>query len=185
MRVANVVVGCLSGFVVDRESPKCVSFLVLVDDAGLRCFEDSASGKVPVHRGGFREKFRSVRPVADESFQSFYTRIVHLCNRWIDLSKTGRTFDGLMDLMLQEQILQSFSKETVVFLRERKFQSVEELVEAGERYRVAHPGKPLARKSVSNLWSESASDNECFATVAWRHSNFYRGYSQGNRRGSS
>ena len=57
MRVANVVVGCLSGFVVDRESPKCVSFLVLVDDAGLRCFEDSASGKVPVHKKRFQRGF--------------------------------------------------------------------------------------------------------------------------------
>ena len=86
---------------------------------------------------------------------------MHLCNCWIDLFKTGRTFDGLLDLILQEQILQSCFKEVVIFLRERKFQSVEELVKAGETYSVAHPGSPIARKSVSNLWSESATANEC------------------------
>ena len=66
-----------------------------------------------------------------------------------------------MDLILQEQILQSCFKEVVIFLRERKFQSVEELVKAGETYSVAHPGSPIARKSVSNLWNESATANEC------------------------
>ena len=103
------------------------------------------------------------------------------------MSETDKTFDSLMDLTLQEQILQSCSKEMIVFLRERKFQSVEELTEAGERYRVIHPGKSVARKTVGNLWSisGSASANEFLANVSLRHSNFYRGNSRGNRRSSS
>ena len=57
---------------------------------------------------------------------------MHLYSRWIELSETDKNFDSLMNLILQEQVLKSFSKEMVVFLKERKCQSVEELVEAGE-----------------------------------------------------
>ena len=68
---------------------------------------------------------------------------------------SDRSFHSLMDLILQEQILQSCSKEMVAFLRERKSQSVEGLFEAGGRYRVAHPGKSIARNFVTSLWSSS------------------------------
>ena len=103
----------------------------------------------------FREKFCSARPETVEFFKSFHTRIVHLYSRWIELSETDKNFDSLMNLILQEQVLKSFSKEMVVFLKERKCQSVEELVEASERECVAHPGKSIARKRVSNLWISS------------------------------
>ena len=84
-----------------------------------------------------------------------------------------------MDLILQEQILQSCSKEMVAFLRERKSQSVEGLFEAGGRYRVAHPGKSIARNFVTSLWSSSdfASANECLA----RQSDSYRREKPGKR----
>ena len=62
------------------------------------------------------------------------------------------------------------------FLRERKLESVEELVEAGERYRVVHPGKCAARKSVSSLWSSGDSFSaDCLANVSWTNSNSYPG----------
>ena len=74
----------------------------------------------------------------------------------------------------------------VVFLRERKFESVDELVEAGERYRIAHPGKSIARKSVTSLWggSGAASANACLANGPWRDNKSYRVNSRIGYRGS-
>ena len=40
---------------------------------------------------------------------------------------------------------------------------------------MAHSGKSIARKSVSNRRSDSASANDCLANVSWKHSNSYQG----------
>lgn len=95
---------------------------------------------------GFRERFRAVKPEVNESFTSFLTRARHLLDRWIDLSECDKSFEGLEELVLKEQILQSCCKDLAVFLRERKFTSIKELCESAELYRTAHPGKNLARK---------------------------------------
>ena len=97
------------------------------------------------------------------SFQSFHTRICHSCNLWSDLSGIDSSFGGFDVATTDFTAL--FSGD-VTFLREQKFQSVEELIEASERYLVAHLGKPIASKSVCNLWNRSDFD-ECLAHVSW------------------
>ena len=95
---------------------------------------------------GFREKLRNVRPDTDESFMSFVKHLNHLFGRWIDLADIQKTFDGLRDLLVCEQILQSVSKDLAVFLRERDLKTPKEIIQHAESYRLAHPNKSLARK---------------------------------------
>ena len=179
--------GNLSGIFVDWQGPERIYHsLSLSMTQDLDSLKTQLLKKFQCTDERFREKFRSVRPESEESFQSFHTRISQLYNRWIDLSGIDRSFDRLMDLMLQEQILQSCCKEMVVFLRERKCESVDELAEAGERYRIAHTGKSIARESVTGLWSgsDAASANECLANGSWRDNKSYRGNSRSGYWGS-
>ena len=101
---------------------------------------------------GFRERFRSVRPEAGESFFSFCTRIRHLLARWIELSEIEKSFEGFQELILREQFLHSCSKDLAVFLRERKLRKLDEICSAAENYRDAHPEKNLARKGEPSVY---------------------------------
>ncbi|PVD31987.1 hypothetical protein C0Q70_07413 [Pomacea canaliculata] len=96
---------------------------------------------------GFRERFRSVRPEPHESMAAFFSRLSGLANRWITLAEADKTYEGLLDLMFQEQILQSVSKELAVFLQERDFKSATEMIASAEKYRQAHANKSMARRT--------------------------------------
>ena len=128
---------------------------------------------------GFRQKFRSVKPDKGESFTSFLIRGSHFLDRWIDLSKTNKDFNGLKDLLIREQILHSVSKDLAVFLREREFKSAEEMCEAADRYQKAHPDKLLSSKGdftvpeVANVAFESYGNDQGY----YRGNNF-RGRNQ-------
>lgn len=52
---------------------------------------------------GFRKKFRFSIPDGSEMFVQFSTSLDSYLERWIQLSKTNRTFEDLNDLFLREQ----------------------------------------------------------------------------------
>ena len=81
-------------------------------------------------------------------FQSFNIWILckSLYTCWIDMPGVDRSSDG-SDVARA----QSCSEEMVVFLEELTCQSVEERVEAGERYHVAHPWKSVWQFSKACL----------------------------------
>ena len=107
--------------------------------------------KFQCSKEGFREKFRSCRPEQDESFQSFYTRLKHLFNRWIEMADIPKEFDDLFDLLISEQILFSVNKELSVFLRERSLKKSQDIIDTAECFRLAHPGKNLSRTAGTGL----------------------------------
>ncbi|XP_070174493.1 uncharacterized protein [Littorina saxatilis] len=101
-------------------------------------------------REGFREKFRSTKPEADESFGTYVTKMKHLFNRWLSLSDIETSYEALFDFVLCEQILNSVCTDLAVFLRERNCKSSEDMIASAETYKSAHPNKCLARKGQVN-----------------------------------
>ncbi|XP_025103745.1 centrosome-associated protein CEP250-like [Pomacea canaliculata] len=95
---------------------------------------------------GYRERLRSIRPQMGESMISFSTRLISIADRWVELSNVEKSYNGLRDLLLREQLIQSVSRDLAVFLRERAPSSVEEMIDCAEKYRQAHPNKILARR---------------------------------------
>ena len=51
---------------------------------------------------GFRKRFRNCRPEVGETFTQFSKRLVRYIHRWMELAKTDKTFEGLLDLMLRD-----------------------------------------------------------------------------------
>ena len=87
---------------------------------------------------GFRSKFRSSRPEVGETPPQFVVRLDDYLNRWMDMANVSKDFDGLKDLVLREQFIQSSNKNLQVFLKERKVKSVVEMAEIAEQYNEAH-----------------------------------------------
>ncbi|GFN79773.1 reverse transcriptase [Plakobranchus ocellatus] len=95
-----------------------------------------------------RGKFRSARPEQREDFAAFVARLSNYFDKWSELAG-AKDFKTLRDLMIRDQIYSSCHKDLVIFLQERKPSSVQEAKTLAERYRVAHPNKPLAKASVA------------------------------------
>eukprot|EP00745_Piridium_sociabile_P039410 TRINITY_DN7365_c0_g1_i12.p1 TRINITY_DN7365_c0_g1~~TRINITY_DN7365_c0_g1_i12.p1 ORF type:complete len:1702 (-),score=291.88 TRINITY_DN7365_c0_g1_i12:2644-7599(-) len=95
---------------------------------------------------GFRKRFRDAKPSTGEPFDTYAVELRRLIDRWVSLSKTEKTYEGLMDLILAEQLLESVSRDLVTFLCEKDERKFNDMVRSAESYRRAHPSKSLARK---------------------------------------
>ena len=56
---------------------------------------------------GFKQKFKSARPQPGEAPTQFIARIESNLMRWIDLANVMKDFNGLMNLIVREQYLES------------------------------------------------------------------------------
>ena len=99
-------------------------------DALLKCYQ--------LMKEGFPQKFRNSKQEIGETAGQFVIRLSNYLARWMKLGKIKATFEGLRDLIVREQFLNVSPKNLVLFLKERKIQSVDEMVELAEQYMEAH-----------------------------------------------
>ena len=83
---------------------------------------------------GFRKKFRNSKPDGSETFVQFSSRINNYIERWIELSKTEKTYDKLKDLFLREQFMMCCSKELQLFLRERTPSTITDMAKIADQF---------------------------------------------------
>ena len=88
-------------------------------------------------------------PETDESPDQFIIRLSTYLIRWLELSKTEKTFEGLKDLIVKEQFINSCPKELAVHLRERAPETLEEMAKIADQYLEAH-GKHIFSPARSN-----------------------------------
>ena len=100
---------------------------------------------------GFKQKFKSAKPEIGEAPAQYIARLESYLTRWIELANVPKDFDGLMDLMVREQYLESCPVQLAIFLRERKPSRLDELADLAEQYLDAHASsksysaKPVVR----------------------------------------
>ena len=90
---------------------------------------------------GFRNKFHDCKAEVGEAPNQFLARLENYFTRWIELADTEKTYEGIRDLLIREQYLQTSSRDLVLFIRERKPRTNAELSTLAERYLDAHAGK--------------------------------------------
>ena len=99
---------------------------------------------------GYRRKFRASKPEVDESPEQFIVRLDRYLLRWLELSNTDRSFEGLKDLIVKEQFIACL-KELAIHLRERAPETLVQIAKIADQYLEAH-GKhlfsPASRKPV-------------------------------------
>lgn len=98
---------------------------------------------------GFKQKFKSAKPENNEAPAQFLARLENYLMRWIELANVEKDFEGLKNLVVREQYLESCSVQLAIFLRERKPKDLDELASIAEQYLEAHANKNVTRKVES------------------------------------
>ena len=102
----------------------------LLKDALLKRYQLTADG--------FKKRFRTAKPETGETPMQFLTRIDNYLERWIVLAKADKTYEGLKNLIIEEQYLKTCPKEMAMHLKEGKPKTIKELGEIAENYVEAH-----------------------------------------------
>ena len=114
---------------------------------------------------GFRVKFRSSTISPGESSSQFIERLRNYLKRWVELSNTDKTYDGIADLLVREQFHNSSDKNISTFLKERNPSSAKQMAELAEVYLAAHPdvhtNKPT-KTSSGDKGQGGTSKKKCF-----------------------
>ncbi|KAK3101283.1 hypothetical protein FSP39_002389 [Pinctada imbricata] len=98
---------------------------------------------------GFKRKFRSCRPEGSETFAQYSVRLSSYLQRWIEMSRSTQTFDGLYDLVMREQFLQICNRDLSLFLKERTPGSISEMATLADQFREARLTNALSLTSRS------------------------------------
>ena len=87
---------------------------------------------------GYRRKFRASKPEVDESPEQFIVRLDRYLSRWLELSNTERSFEGLKDLIMKKQFIDSCPKELAIHLPERAPETFVQTAKIADQYLEAH-----------------------------------------------
>ena len=86
---------------------------------------------------GFKQRFKKCRYNSGETFQQFTSRLKCYFTRWIDMARIEKTFEGLVDLILKNQLAFICTKELELFLKEREPESLEQASKLADQFKEA------------------------------------------------
>ncbi|GFO34863.1 retroviral-like aspartic protease 1 [Plakobranchus ocellatus] len=83
---------------------------------------------------GYRRKFRTCKPAEGESPDMFIVRIVTYLDRWIELSKTDKSYEKLKDLIVREQFMDTCPEDLATSLREKDLHTLERVAKEADLF---------------------------------------------------
>ena len=127
---------------------------------------------------GFKRKYKKCRPENGETFQQFTTRMKSYFTRWIDMASIEKSYEGLQDLILREQLTFICNRDLELFLREREPKSLEQASKLADQYKEALYVDIVSLTYKNNERSRSRSNSE---SRSRSRSPISRGPNQGNQ----
>ena len=109
---------------------------------------------------GFKRKYKKCRPENGETFQQFTTRMKSYFTRWIDMASIEKSYEGLQDLILREQLTFICNSDLELFLREREPKSLEQASKLADQYKEARYVDIVSLTYKNNERSRSRSNSE-------------------------
>ena len=85
----------------------------------------------------YRIRFRSVRKQKDETHQQYSVRVRTILERWLK-GQNVNDFANLQELLIKEQMLESYYPGLQIYLKDRKPKTVKELAEIADHYDHVH-----------------------------------------------
>ena len=113
------------------------------DALDFETLKDALLVRFELTEEGFRKKFRSAKPEVGETFVQFGARLQNYLMRWIELAGADKTFDGLVDLLLRDQLLFVSNTDLRIFLKERTPDNMKTMTSLADQYREARGGNIL------------------------------------------
>ena len=114
---------------------------------------------------GFRSKFRDSDPVSGESPGQFITRLRNYLNRWMEMAHVEREFDAIYDMIVKEQFVKKCSNDLSVYLKEKSFETLEEMAEQAERFLIAHNKEMATGKDKNRPTTRTSPTYQSYKTV--------------------
>ena len=127
---------------------------------------------------GFKRKYKKCRPENGETFQQFTIRMKSYFTRWIDMASIEKSYEGLQDLILREQLTFICNRDLELFLREREPKSLEQASKLADQYKEARYVDIVSLTYKNNERSRSRSYSE---SRSRSRSPIRRGPNQGNQ----
>ena len=149
--------------VYSRLAPDEAANYSTLKDALLRRYQMSADD--------FRKKFYKATPETGESAGQFMARLEHYFERWLDLTETDKSFEGLKDLIIRQQFLEQVSPGLAVFLRERTLKTTREMTDAAQIYISAHGGHFKGPRTDNKVMTPNKSEKKSEAFQKGKQSN--------------
>ncbi len=120
----------------------------------LKCFD--------LTEDGFRRMFKNTKPDHSESFVQYVSRSKNYLDRWFELGKVNRTYEGVLDYMIRDQMLSICSRELYLFLKEKTFDSIDQMAVQADYFAEARGGSKyvVQRNSTSNRTEYRSVDNQ-------------------------
>ena len=125
---------------------------------------------------GFKRKYKKCRPENGETFQQFTTRMKSYFTRWIDMACIEKSYEGLQDLILREQLTFICNRDLELFLREREPKSLKQASKLADQYKEARYVDIVSLTYKNNERSRPRSNSESRSRSPIR-----RGPIQGNQ----
>ncbi|KAL7647143.1 UNVERIFIED_CONTAM: hypothetical protein RMT77_002401 [Armadillidium vulgare] len=119
---------------------------------------------------GYRSRFRNSKPLYDERPIQFTERLRNYLNKWTELSLTPKTFEGLSDLILSEQFMNTYPRDVTVFLRERNIVGINRISEETENYIMARDRNCLStttKNPTKEIEHSAKNTNTDFTKEKW------------------
>ena len=132
------------------------------DDAALNfiLLKEALLKRYDLTTDGYRNKFRKCHSELYENPEQFITRLNTYLDKWILLSHTADTSNGIKDLFIREQFINACPRDLAAHLREREIPNLMELAQVVERFLTAHNCKfysvPTTHQSNPSLASREA-----------------------------
>ena len=122
---------------------------------------------------GFKRKYKKCRPENGETFQQFTTRM----KIYFTMASIEKSYEGLQDLILREQLTFICNRDLELFLREQEPKSLEQASKLADQYKEARYVDIVSLTHKNNERSRSRSNSESRSRSPIR-----RGPNQGNHR---
>ena len=135
---------------------------------------------------GYRRRSREAKQENAQNSDQFIVRLRNYFTQWVKLSEMESSFEGVVELMVKEQFMNSCSKELPVHLMERnpqRPQSLRELAAIAEQYLTAHNKKlsnrdfnskknvsaPRPEGKILDVFPSTTGDIKCFSSGRLGH----------------
>eukprot|EP00745_Piridium_sociabile_P007800 TRINITY_DN15246_c0_g1_i12.p1 TRINITY_DN15246_c0_g1~~TRINITY_DN15246_c0_g1_i12.p1 ORF type:complete len:473 (+),score=52.37 TRINITY_DN15246_c0_g1_i12:280-1698(+) len=110
-------------------------------------FKKALLNKYASTQEGYRIKFRNTKPNPDNTFGEFAKTIEGYLDQWVEMSNVEKSFEGMKELLMCEQIMDSVPRELKISLKERDIKTKKDLIVAAESYRTARTESKPDKKS--------------------------------------